>query len=357
MKEVFLNCYAVKNLGDDLFFKIISERYENNFYLMSSYKYNDFSPNAKILYRNFPKKVLDKSSKIFKIGKTTEQKLIDKSDIVVTLAGSVFMELEDNQKLNNWYKNLNKDYYILGSNIGPYHTEEFLDNVENIISNSKDTCLRDKKSFKLFENLDNVRVASDLIFSLDTSKYKTKEKRKVIFSVINCDKKEKQIGNSIRQDYEKKICEMIEFFQNKNYAVELMSFCQKEGDEEAIKSIIEKSNNKDIKTFFYNGNIEETLKEIASSKIIVGTRLHANILGLNMNKTIIPICYNNKTTEILKDINFSGKIIDINKINEFNVNCLTKKDLTYKCDVKFQKKDSLNHFKELDKILKLKEED
>lgn len=357
MKKVFLRCYLIKNLGDDLFLKTVSERYENDFYIISSYRYkNTFPQNVKIINRNFPIKIKDRLYRIFKEESTTERKLIKKSDLVAVVSGSLFMEISNVEPLSNWYNGLNKDYYIIGSNIGPYKTEAFLNDVREIIDNAKDVCLRDKKSLKLAKN-SNVRCAPDIIFSMDTSKYIENEKNKVIFSVINCDRKSKQIKNPKKNEYEEKMCEMIAFFQNKGYEIELMSFCEKEGDEETVKSIISKLDNSDsIKTFFYDGNIEEALFEIGSSKIVVGTRFHANILGLIMNKTVIPITYNNKTVEALKDIDYKGKIIDINEIEKFDVNSLTNEDLEYKCDVSKQKKDAIKHFEKLDKVLKLRGE-
>lgn len=353
MKKVFLKCYLIKNLGDDLFLKIISERYKDNFYLISSLKYDDFkNENVKITYRNFFIKVFDKICKILKIKYSYEKYLINKSDIVVVLAGSIFMENRKDIKIGSWYEGLNKDYYILGSNIGPYKTNEFLDDVRNVIKNSKDTCLRDKKSFNLCEGIGNVRYASDVIFSLDVSKYNVPEKKKVVFSVINCDKKSRQIKNPDRDAYENKICELINYFQDKDYEIELMSFCKKEGDEEAIESILNKIKNREnIKTYFYDGNLKEALKELSSAKIIVGTRFHANVIGMIMNKTVIPIVYNNKTEEVLKDIDFKGKKIYIDNIGDFDVNSISEKDLEYKCDINTQKKDANKHFEKLDGIL------
>ena len=71
-----------------------------------------------------------------------------------------------------------------------------------------------------------------------------------------------------------------------------------------------------------------------------------------MNKTIIPIIYNNKTKNLLFDLNFKGRVIDINNIEKFDISSLNDDDLNYKLDVSFCKKDAERHFEKLDKILK-----
>ena len=81
--------------------------------------------------------------------------------------------------------------------------------------------------------------------------------------------------------YENKMVEMINYFQENNYKVKLMSFFKREGDEKAIERICNKINFADkLEKYFYNGNIEEAIDIINSSEIIVGSRLHSNIVGI-----------------------------------------------------------------------------
>ena len=250
----------------------------------------------------------------------------------------------------NNFKNT-KNIYILGVNFGPYETKEYLNIHKNLIfKNAVDVCFRDKYSYNLFKELDNVRYAPEIIFSLDISKIKIKNSKRVIISVINCKKDDM---NFIEQDlYNQKICEFINFFEKKNYKITLISFSKEQGDEKVINEIIKKCKNKNISKYFYRGNIDETLNVIGDSNIVVGTRFHANILGLIMNKTIIPIIYSDKTLNVLNDIKFKGKIFDIRKMEQFDINSITDEELNYKLDVSKQKKDAEKHFKELDKILK-----
>lgn len=361
MKKIYLRCYLNKNLGDDLFLKIISERYDNQFFCLTRTKYkNNMSlENVDLKYVN--KKLMrniDRFSKIFGKNNMLENYYINKNDIVVVIGGSIFMEMknQNNDYLFLWYKRLKKPYYILGANIGPYYTESFLSGVNSVLNDSADTCLRDYTSYNLMKNSSNIRVASDIVFSMNVDKYiKFLEEKTVSFSLIDCSKKAGQMKNNNFLLYEDKMIELIEYFQKKCYKINLISFCEREGDEIIANKIYEKLKNKEnINKVFYDDNIDEVLYALGKSSIIVGTRFHANILGLLMNKTIIPVIYNDKSENLLKDLDFKGRVIDINKIQEFDCNSLTDEDLKYKLNVDFQKKESENHFKELDKILNKK---
>lgn len=360
MKKAFLRCCLIENLGDDLFVKIITNRYKNTFYTLVNKKYNKkvFSPNLKIYYVNeFIYRSIRKLCKILDKNDIIEKKVIDKTDCIITIGGSVFMQDKNrmNYRHSTWYKKYPKEQYIIGSNIGPYYDEDFIKDLkENIFSEAKDVSLRDEKSYKLVKELNNTRCNPDLVFSLDTSKYQKEDTGTVVITVINPQRKKNQIKIVDEKAYEEKILEMVNYFSEQGLEVILMSFCKKEGDESFINKVIRKSQNKNVKKYFYRGNIDEIVSMIAKSKIIVGSRFHANILGLLFGKTIIPISYNDKTINFLEDIGFKGKMAKIEEIKNFNIKSFTKEDLEYKIDVEELSKSALKHFDKLDEILEKK---
>lgn len=355
MKKVLLKAYTVKNLGDDLFIKIICQRYQNQFTIIyngstptSLKKLNNLHISKNVIFR-IKRKILKNHT----IKNHKEINLKKRNDIYVNIGGSLFIEPK-NQNFHNFFCEYIENYipyYIIGCNFGPYYTNEYKHQVyQKVFKNANEVCFRDSNSYKLFEKYDNIHKASDIIFNLDTSRINMKKSKKVIFSIIDCSKK---MEGNYQPIYEQKIIEMIRKFLNLNYQIVLMSFCKKENDEVAIQSIISKLNNEKnkINTYFYNGNIEEAINVLADSSIIIGSRFHANILGLLLRKAIIPIIYSNKTINILNDIGFHGKIIDIRDISNFDTSTLSEHDFTYKCDISKQINEASKQFKELDKIL------
>ena len=362
MKRIFLDCIYEKNLGDDLLIKVVCDRYKNIMFTFPSY-FPDLNKNAisnlKIINVNeYIYRLLRKICFKFNKMNVIDKMIIKSCDYVITVGGSMFVEYKQNSKDYKfiWYKNLKKQYFIIGVNLGPIYTKQYLLNLKaTVFRGAKDVCVRDKKSYSMVKEMKNVRLGSDIIFSYDVSRYKKSPHiNKVIISVINCERKKNQINHVNPQKYEKIILQLISYFQNKKYVIELMSFCKSEGDEETINEIKKKCNNKNIKCYFYDGNIDGAISELNTASIIIGTRFHANVLGLLLGKVIIPIIYNDKTKNLLNDIHFKGKYIDMSALDEFDVNSLTSKDLTYKCDITKQIKEAQEHFKVLDEVLERK---
>lgn len=334
--KVFIDAYLYSNLGDDLFIDILLKRYPCTSFETISHYYQTILPNIKIHNVRFLSKIipLEKIKKYY----------IRSCDLIVSIGGSMYIEGVSSE---TEIFDLGKDCYVLGSNFGPYMTQRYYKHHEEIFSRMRDVCFREDYSYYLFNHLDNVRKAPDIVFSLDTNNLNNIQSNKVIISVISCQ------GNlsGYRIYYEKKISELCTMFVKKGYHVILMSFCQIQGDEKAIDRITQQCEVR-VDKYFYRGNRKEALNIIADSSIVVGTRFHANILGLLLNKTILPISYSQKTIHMLDDLGYKGKIIELKKIEDFDVNSLTHEDLSLKIDIQDIKKMSQLQFKKLDQVLK-----
>lgn len=322
MKKIFLKMYLKENLGDDLFLKIILERYPSSRFLINAGKnYNNIvsSSNAKY-YNTFFRRAMN-----FLGNKTkckylmTDYRMSKNTELKIILGGSMFIENIDEfeEKIKKEYKLYNNPYYILGSNFGPYTSEEFYNSYKDVFNNAKDVCFREKYSYELFKNLENVRYNSDIVFSMNCNKYKRENNNSVIISIINLDNRDKLKVYS--EAYEKFIIELTNSFVEKGKDVIFMSFCKFEDDELAIDRIYSKLNphvKKSVSKYFYEGNIDATLNIIAKSDTVVGTRFHATILGILFEKKVLPIIYSDKTLNVLNDMNFNGEIVKMSELDD-----------------------------------------
>src|SRR5699024_2913901 len=170
--------------------------------------------------------------------------MIHKADFIM-LGGSLFAE-SDNYDINqNQFVNLsyavNKslDAYVIGSNFGPYKNNEFLHNYDSLFGRCKDVCFRDKQSYNIFSNNDNVRYAPDIILSgiWDETKHRQKS-NSVIISVIDLDRrKDLQFA---KKEYETMMADIAKAHLRWGEQVLLAAYCEFEGDVEAcirIKSL------------------------------------------------------------------------------------------------------------------------
>lgn len=308
MTKIYVKAYCKNNFGDDLFIKILANRYPHvTFFLNIDKKFN----NAFISDKNI--KVAPKFYFIFQrllnkvntnILKKMEIHLQNKFDALIYIGGSIFIEnpeWKNNKKIIG-----NKNTFFLGSNFGPYKSQEFLDNTFDCIKNSVDCCFRDSYSFNIFKNLTNVRYESDIIFS-----YKKLPERKkgsgIGISVICLDNRSEL--SEMKNLYYKNIIEICNMAIKNDLSVYLYSFCDYEGDIEAIYKIVNKiKRSNKIHIISYKGNCAKFLEELNNCEYLFATRFHAMILGWCLNKKVIPIIYSNKQMHIISDIEFNGYI-------------------------------------------------
>ncbi len=358
MKTNLIKYYSKINLGDDIFLLLLADRYIDHFLLLNSAQ-SLFIAQLKNVHRlKFGNFIYLLSKIIETVVRTRRNILIStlllRSEIkaYIYIGGSLFIE----SSIKHWgkeadsYKRITKPYYILGSNIGPIDTDDFINYVCEMFKGAQDVCLRDRASYELVKDLPNTRLATDIAFTLDTSKYKIESKKRVVFSLVDC---RSRFSEAIADRYEKAVAHMTERFLKKGYEVIYMSFCKFEGDEVANENAICRLPSKlrtKIATYNYSGDIEEALQILASSSIVVATRFHATILGLVFGKKVLPIAYSDKTLNILSDMHFPGPVIDIRDIEKSDIHRLNFESIPT-MDVAVLKSLAETQFQELDKVL------
>lgn len=350
MKKILVWAYCEENLGDDLFLKVLFDRYNYVEWtiLGADKKYEDMFYNVNTInYSN-------KFSSFIKYFIN-----YNKYDAFILIGGSIFMGidnwkkgLKDREYMVNRFKKLGKKIFILGSNFGPYDEPEFYDGYKKIFKQCEDICFRDTYSFNLFRNLNNIRVASDIVFQLNTKNVK-KEKDTLGISVISLDNRNKL--SRYKLAYENKIKEIIEKYASMQNKITLFSFCSKEGDVSEINNIIKLVDKKYlnfIEVVEYKGNIDEFLYKFKSMEKIIAIRFHSLILSQLFEQNVFPIIYSEKTMNTLKDMGLDKHYTYIEDIESLNVDKVVAALSNNKVDVEKYILSSYDHFINLDKYIK-----
>lgn len=356
MKKIFVFAYTNFNLGDDLFIKILCERYTDTKFILCAPK--DYRKNFDYLNNLV---VIPSDSFVIKIVNYILLKLLNISireiiantcDGIVNIGGSIFMQSENwKKKIKRRKKVLKRPFFLLGCNFGPFTDENYYTEYKEIFKSYTDVCFRDRYSYELFKELKNVRYASDIIFQLKKNKFK-QENNEIAISVIKPSFR-KELKNLDRAYYDK-IRDIIIYFSNCGYKINLLSFCKNEGDEEAIEEILKilpDTYVNNVEKIFYRNNINDILNVIGTAKYIIATRFHSMIIGWVYNKPVFPIIYNKKMTNVIKDIQFKGESIDIQNISELTVEDLISNMSSEPFDVSYQISDAEKHFAKLDIFL------
>lgn len=356
-KKHVLYAFTQNNLGDDLFIKILCERYPNdNFYI--GLKEKDANESLKKLSNlHFDEKLLkiDESFKKesflnnhlkmnFNIIQKLNRKYLKSFDSSIYIIGSAFIQNKEGKDYTNLYlldkrvKSSNK-FFLINTNFGPYVDKKYLEFSNNIVSNMTHATFRDKYSFELFKDLKNVSYAPDLVLTLKQREVNLN--KTVLISVMDLNEK-----------YINTIVKLVNSLLDLGYNCKLVSFCKNQGDDIAANKILNKVNNQ-IELLSYNGNLDYILNEFTNASYIISTRFHSMIIAMALNKSFLPFIYSKKTKEVLEDINYKGIEININKLDDINIDeCINYLFTQNTLDIEDYKLKAENQFKALDLYLK-----
>src|SRR5699024_7019939 len=97
MKKILIRVYSATNLGDDLFIKILCNRYPSHkFYIIADKKHSKpfkSIPNLKVInHASFIDKVILKLGFRFTSYNFLSKKLAKRTDSVIHIGGSIFIE-------------------------------------------------------------------------------------------------------------------------------------------------------------------------------------------------------------------------------------------------------------------------
>ncbi|MBQ2960644.1 MAG: polysaccharide pyruvyl transferase family protein [Oscillospiraceae bacterium] len=313
-KEIYLKAYFRKNVGDDLFVRCVAERYPNVSFRMFAYPAfaKPFAQFHNI--RNIGKVGLFIDRACNRItGKHICRQLMEKSaPAVVHIGGSIFIEPYQ-------FSLLNPNTFVIGCNFGPYRTEAYRRSVFSELERAKDVCFRDRYSYEMFSSLNNVRMAPDVLFAYPG--YPALQKgHGVGISVMSIDKRPEL--KHAAEKYYSEIARTLDECARMQIPVKLFSFCEAEGDTEAIREIMARSKTKCAEVCEYDGDMDAILHKLNECEYIVATRFHAMVIGWGLSKKVFPVVYSNKQLNVMQDIGYRGSCWDLKKAeadSDFNL--------------------------------------
>ncbi|MBP3426389.1 MAG: polysaccharide pyruvyl transferase family protein [Rikenellaceae bacterium] len=312
--RVLVYGYLNVNLGDDLFFRILADRYPSvDFYVFTSLDYEQIvgRENLHVIRRN-------RLNRIF-ASHLPYQFWFGHFDAMVYIGGSIFME-RGNSGACTTTRNLRKFHkafphipiHIIGSNYGPEQTAEFRKEVQNIFEFAESVCMRDTFSYNLFASSPRISCAPDVVFSMSDAAPAATRESAATLSIIDLNYRP-ALARYTKQ-YEALMTRITEQHLERGERVRLVSFCRAEGDVRACERIVNQISHKNssaVEIVSYDGNIDHLLECLRSASVLYATRFHATILGVLFRVPTVPVIYSDKTRHTLDDMGWTGATLDL----------------------------------------------
>lgn len=332
--RVYLFACIEKNIGDDLFVKLLCERYPDIvFVITSKAKYGSLKRIPNLVFSDVLKKwnwasslcpnnkIKSVVAKVIQVYYTFK---LPKYKIGVSIVGNAFKNPEySGWAQSRWIREKIKlvdKFYIMSTNFGPYKDERWKTDFEKIFSTMSDVCFRDKYSFDLFSNLSNVRFAPDAVFTMGKKQHENN--KNVIISVIDCSFYARNENlKKVAPVFEKKMAETIDILYQNGYTVTLLN-SNTEQDKPACKRILKMIGSHDISVVDYDGDLDLIFELYKHSSFVIGTRLHTIILGWLYNMSVVPIVYDIKVSNLLDACSYNQALFDITQLD-----CVTGLDI------------------------------
>lgn len=358
-KRIYIKAYTNVNFGDDLFVKILCERYPHTkFYINCSHIQDKAFENIKnltIMNRTHFKGLIINNFK--KIIRKLRINMNFPYSGQVYIGGSIFIEFTESELQNYYFKNLfnskqskNLPYYIVGANFGPYSTPQFIEKHKEFFAKQvSDICMRDYNSYSLFKDIPHVRYAPDIVFTYNMPALS--KKNRILISCIYNDGRE-EIENFNNKDYANKMIELCKYYLSLGKEIFLLSMCNNQKDQVMCYEI-KRHFSENVNVIEYNGNLDEILYLFASSDYIIASRFHAMVLGLLSRTPVFPISYSDKTSNVISDLKFKGMHTTIGNFSSFSCKEIDANRLnSYILEIDTITSEAEKQFLKLDKFIK-----
>lgn len=346
MKILLLSFTDSSNFGDQLIVEQLKKRLQN-YGDVITYSYS-FKKNIEYLTLKTPptsKEKLNKIKQIYsdyfrknilfdklhgfnmvhnqkkRINKSEFLYDLQKSDLLVIGGGNTIFDLTKHSRSADKYEVIvsqaikeKKIIYFMDIGIGPFCTEKQLIKTRQLLSKADFVTVRDEASQSLLDELPNVQLSIDPVFSYENSMVTKISNNKIGFSVIDL-----RLNKSSKTEYEKYllatkklILKILNFYPDQ----EIVLFNSEVRDYVAVNDLITLLKNTNRIESVFIGSKSDLIELYKNLKLIVGTRMHSMILAISQGIPIVGLSWQAKVTEMFKIMSDEKSVFPITEIEE-----------------------------------------
>lgn len=294
--RVLVFAFLAGNLGDDLFVRMLCDRYpEVRFLLCAGGDYEGrFSDIPNLTIRP----------------KAEFGSLAGSCDAVVHIGGCCFIQHEkDFSRLYDNDRGLleaSRHLVFLGSNFGPYTDDAYLESYRELFRGYDGVSFSDRYSAGLFEGYPNVAYAPDILFGYPSRP--AQKRRHAVISVIELAGRDGRLAISQHAEaYRAFMLGVVRSLIARGYEVTLASFCEEQGDEHEIEALLDEmkvDGQERVTTALYRHHPDEVVRALEDAECVIATHFHAMVLGFAHGCKVLPVVYDQKTRKVLNDLSY-----------------------------------------------------
>ena len=341
---VLVHAFLAGNLGDDLFVRTLCDRYPDvRFLACAPGDYEGrFSDVANLEIRP----------------PAEFGGLVKTADAVAHIGGCCFVQHEKDFspffQTDEYLAKNARHLVFMGGNFGPYQDDSYLDAYRDLFRGYDGLSFRDHYSAGLFEGYPNVLYAPDILFGFPARRAE-KQRRAVVAPISLAGRDGAFAISQHAEAYRRFTVSSVRALLARGYEVSLVSFCEAQGDEEEIASVVAELSDEErarVSVSCYRRHPDEVVRELEVAECVVATRFHAMVLGFAHGCRVLPVVYDQKTRKVLDDLSYPLSV-DVSALDSASAEDLVKGLLeTEPLDAAPLAEGSAGHFRFFDGVLK-----
>ncbi|MDR1564115.1 MAG: polysaccharide pyruvyl transferase family protein [Oscillospiraceae bacterium] len=294
--NILVDAYLDRNLGDDLMLKAVALAFPEHSFLLEAadrallIPFEGIANLAPYSGQEF-EALLTVGGSIFELGSTK----------------SIINRYQTTVKTHRHYAKQGKRLATIGCNVGAVNRRLTGMVIKAQLRHSGRITVRDAYSLKALQAMGlECTCYPDLLFGCALPRTPAEKRQGLAISVYRSTR-DRQLNYTCYKKYAE-IAD--EYISAAGEAVTMLAFdCENENDIAAAYTIKSMMKLKDMcKIVVHTGSEEPVLRAISASRAIVGTRFHSIIFGLLAGVPILPVCYANKSINLLDELGYGLRL-------------------------------------------------
>lgn len=305
--KVFLQAFVDTNFGDNMFIHTMVTRYPEHIFYMCVNK--EYKSSYEILAKQ--------EKNICLVNENSENDILQQVDALIFAGGDMFGNGADYSFLISKIRKVkdNNGYVaFLGQSLFDDYSRQTKLGLSEMFSYADIIVVREKDTYAQLKKMApwaNVVASTDMAFTLDVAKLKTRISQKNVLGISIRKKIPRKVADAYNQYCDGVAKTAMSYLkQDDKNTIRFMAFSVGMHDDTAVAEDImnrcQPEYRERMQCISFDGDVETYIDEIQKCEKLLCTRFHALVFGIMLDKPLVPIVYEDKMVRLLNAIGYEG---------------------------------------------------